>query len=405
MDNVPSPSGSLLSDASPSSIFFKEDTPPQGLPSERDASPSASLMGDTMSLKKAPSETLEADNEASPGPSLMTESSSSYVYRPPSPCWKREYDYLGERYDGQTDTFIIASNASHLLKEADPPIPCVLWGIILQTIFEDYRQENEILSIDLVVEDEQIKAAIETLRKAGFRDEDKYPGCPYSEGAYPDNELKPFHVFHLFDLFAEREMNLYHGYRGPRQHHDLRIHRKSDVLWRLPKFTVQTEINEEDENFMPTLDHRLHSEGVHRPRNHPPTRNPLILPTPARLAEALINLKKFFYVGRYGDLFKLDPKKKTLSETCREWWESCRLTEYKSDESTKLREKLEKELSREVTASIPATGVPDEPETKPLSGHWGRPAQQSSPSILSANATDSDDIFPFSESDKAIDST
>ncbi|GKZ50920.1 hypothetical protein AbraIFM66951_004615 [Aspergillus brasiliensis] len=372
MDNVPSPSGSLLSDASPSSIFFKEDTPPQGLPSERDASPSASLMGDTMSLKKAPSETLEADNEASPGPSLMTET----------------------------------SNASHLLKEADPPIPCVLWGIILQTIFEDYRQENqEILSIDLVVEDEQIKAAIETLRKAGFRDEDKYPGCPYSEGAYPDNELKPFHVFHLFDLFAEREMNLYHGYRGPRQHHDLRIHRKSDVLWRLPKFTVQTEINEEDENFMPTLDHRLHSEGVHRPRNHPPTRNPLILPTPARLAEALINLKKFFYVGRYGDLFKLDPKKKTLSETCREWWESCRLTEYKSDESTKLREKLEKELSREVTASIPATGVPDEPETKPLSGHWGRPAQQSSPSILSANATDSDDIFPFSESDKAIDST
>lgn len=267
--------------------------------------------------------------------------------------------------------------------------------------------------------------AIETLRKAGFRDHDNYPGCPYNEGACPGNELKPVHVFHLFDLFSHRAVAETHGVtKGSQQHHDLRLHRKSNVLWRLPNFTVQTEANEADENFMLTLDRRLRWKGVHRPKNkdHPPTKNPLVIPTPARYAEALIYLKArdehfnkceidwdeiltehfrtYLYVAEYGDLFDLDANQKTLSETCREWWEACRTASYTGESSIKARKRLEKELSREFAALYP--GRSDEPKPIPFEGHGEQSSrQQMSPSPLFSYSTE--EIFPLSESDKALD--
>ena len=270
-----------------------------------------------------------------------------------------------------------------------------------------------------------MKDAIEILRKAGFKDDDNYPGCPYNGGACPVNELKPVHVFHLFDSFSHTRLEEFLNVtKGPQLHHDLRLHCKSNVYWKLPKFTVQMEANEADENFMLSLDRRLRWEGVHRPsvKDHPPTKNPLVLPTPARFAEALVylkvrdehfkiteidweeilkeNFKPILYVAHYGAVFELDAKRKTLSETCREWWESCRTGEYTSITSTKLLDKLEKEIRVEM-------GVSGEPEPIPLDSHWGQenpPNNRTSVSPRAPYSTD-DEAGPFrmSESDRAVD--
>ncbi|GLA47020.1 hypothetical protein AnigIFM63604_000504 [Aspergillus niger] len=428
--DVPSPVGSLLPEVSPWSSLMgggsqHQDLPVETIEADNEASRNASHMSEDEPPQDPPSDTLEADNEASRSASHMSEDEPPQEYRSPSPCLIRVYEYLGEKYCGQTDAFIIASDASNILKEADPPIPCLLWGFMLENIFEHVHDAFKPLSIDLVIEDEQMTDAIETLRKAGFRDHDNYPGCPYNEGACPGNELKPVHVFHLFDLFSHRAVAETHGVtKGSQQHHDLRLHRKSNVLWRLPKFTVQTEANEADENFMLTLDRRLRWKGVHRPKNkdHPPTKNPLVIPTPARYAEALIYLKArdehfniceidwdviltehfgtYLYVAEYGDLFDLDANQKTLSETCREWWEACRTATYTGESSIKARRRLEKELSREFAALYP--GRSDEPKPIPFEGHGEQSSrQQMSPSPLFSYSTE--EIFPLSESDKALD--
>ncbi|GFN14132.1 similar to An13g01740 [Aspergillus tubingensis] len=417
MDDKPTAASWNSNEMSPSSIFFEE-----GHPSHYPISV-ASDAGNEADTEAG----NEADNEASSLlHSRMSDDDPPEEYRPPGQYTITSYEYQGDEYHGQTDTFIIGSDASNILKEADPPIPCVLWGIMLRYIFEHEINDSSIpTSVDLVVEDEQVKDAIEILRKAGFKDDDNYPGCPYNGGACPVNELKPVHVFHLFDSFSHTRLEeLANVTKGPQLHHDLRLHCKSNVYWKLPKFTVQTEANEADENFMLSLDRRLRWEGVHRPnvKDHPPTKNPLVLPTPARFAEALVYLKvrdehfkiteidweeilkehfkPILYVAHYGAVFELDAKRKTLSETCREWWESCRTGEYTSITSTKLLDKLEKEIRVEM-------GVSGEPEPIPLDSHWGQenpPDNRTSVSPRAPYSTD-DEAGPFrmSESDRAVD--
>lgn len=135
---VPSPVGSLLPEVSPWSSLMgggsqHQDLPVETIEADNEASRNASHMSEDEPPQDPPSDTLEADNEASRSASHMGEDSE---YRSPSPCLIRVYEYLGEEYCGQTDAFIIASDASNILKEADPPIPCVLWGFMLENIFE-----------------------------------------------------------------------------------------------------------------------------------------------------------------------------------------------------------------------------------------------------------------------------
>ncbi|RAH59709.1 hypothetical protein BO85DRAFT_510679 [Aspergillus piperis CBS 112811] len=398
MDDKPSATSWDSNEMSPSSIFFTEDHP-----SHQPTSVAFDADNDADN---------EADNEAS---SLLhsrtSEDDTTEEHRPPGQYTITSYEYHGE---------------DNILKEADPPIPCVLWGIMIRYIFEHEINDSSIpISVDLVVEDEQVEDAIETLRKAGFKDDDNYPGCPYNGGACPVNELKPVHVFHLFDSFSHTRLEEKAGVKkGPQLHHDLRLHCKSNVYWKLPKFTMQTEANEADESFMLTLDRRLREEGVHRPnvKDYPPTKNPLVLPTPARFAEALVYLKvrnehfktneiwweeyleehfkTYLYVAPYGDLFDLDAKQRTLSETCRRWWETCRTGEYTSIPSSKLLDELEKEIRLEM-------GVSGEPEPIPLDSHWGQenpPENRTSISPRAPYSTD-DEAGPFrmSESDRAVD--
>lgn len=116
---------------SPSSIFFTEDHP-----SHQPISVASDADNDADN---------EADNEAS---SLLhsrtSEDDTTEEHRPPGQYTITSYEYLGEEYHGQTLPFIIASDASNILKEADPPIPCVLWGIIIRSIFEHEINDSSV---------------------------------------------------------------------------------------------------------------------------------------------------------------------------------------------------------------------------------------------------------------------
>lgn len=139
--DVPSPVGSLLPEVSPWSSLMgggsqHQDLPVETIEADNEASRNPCPMSQDEPPQDPPSDTLEADNEASRSASHMSEDEPPQEYRSPSPCLIRVYEYLGEKYCGQTDAFIIASDASNILKEADPPIPCVLWGFMLENIFE-----------------------------------------------------------------------------------------------------------------------------------------------------------------------------------------------------------------------------------------------------------------------------
>lgn len=143
MDDKPTAASWDSNEMSPSSIFFEEGHPshhPISVASDADTE------ADTEAGNEADTEAgNEADNEASSLlHSHMSDDDPPEEYRPPGQYTITSYEYQGDEYHGQTDTFIIGSDASNILKEADPPIPCVLWGIMLRYIFEHEINDSSV---------------------------------------------------------------------------------------------------------------------------------------------------------------------------------------------------------------------------------------------------------------------
>ena len=155
--------------------------------------------------------------------------------------------------------------------------------------------------LDFAVQDFHLQAAINILREKGYNDT-FYQNCTTfaeeREKRY-DAHMKPDHWFHLYDRIPVHLPLPGHNLPTPppspaKTHVDLRLHRISECFWALPPIPLTDTWLPNDRNYIRTDDPRLPVKPRQNYPNFgafPPQIPTVIIPSPARVIEAIIRLK------------------------------------------------------------------------------------------------------------------
>ncbi|PYI09164.1 hypothetical protein BO78DRAFT_308806 [Aspergillus sclerotiicarbonarius CBS 121057] len=188
-----------------------------------------------------------------------------------------------EAYEDPRSLYEIQAEVNAVLRNAR--IPCLVSGNMMKEIL---GYTTYVWHMDIILEDEDMGRAVKALREAGYNNHPKHVGCWYRNRFTDDFRrvpCNPAHVFHFQQRIWER--------RTRRFHLDLRLYRKSEYFWALPEIPLAG-ASENNRHYIWTDDPRL-------PRHHPEDRQslgafpyqmpPVMIPSPARVIEAVIRLK------------------------------------------------------------------------------------------------------------------
>ncbi|PWY77291.1 hypothetical protein BO94DRAFT_588624 [Aspergillus sclerotioniger CBS 115572] len=207
------------------------------------------------------------------------------------------YTFYGNSRHRIALSYTLASEVSGILRHHE--IPCMLIGDLLFRVL-GYKGSNK--HLDLAVEDFHLEQAIAILRDNGYDDSFHQKCTTIDEERQKQYEahMKPAHWFHLYDRTPVHSYRLTgHDFSIPlqstaKEHVDLRLYRMSEYFWVLPNIPLAVDWVPNDRNYIQTDDPRLPVRAPHKEPDFgafPPHIPAVIMPSPARVIEAIIWLK------------------------------------------------------------------------------------------------------------------